>query len=72
MTARNDTDDSIKVLIIESERGWGSKVDEVKYFDTKGAALKFIVEFNSVNDLDEVPDWYMYAELAEEREVYSR
>ena len=26
----------VKVNIIESERGWGSKVDEVKEFDTIG------------------------------------
>jgi hypothetical protein len=51
-----------KVEIIESERGWGSKVDEVKYFDTKESAEAFIAEYNKDEDLSgEVPDWYMIA-----------
>jgi hypothetical protein len=49
------------VDIIESERGWGSKVDERKYFPTYELPHKFMVEFNSHNDLPEVPDWYMYS-----------
>lgn len=53
-----------KVTIIESERGWGSKVDDVKYFDTKENALAFCVEFNKCNTGTVVPDWYMYAEYA--------
>lgn len=53
--------DVYKVEIIESERGWGSKIDEVKYFSTKESAEKFVKEFNSANDKDVVPDWYMYA-----------
>lgn len=51
-----------RVDIIESERGWGSKIDETKYFDTYESANKFVAEFNAKNDLDYVPDWYMYAE----------
>lgn len=55
-----------KVDLIESERGWGQKVDEVKTFDTYEAAEKFRDEFNQKNKDDwertrEVPDWYMYA-----------
>ena len=42
------------VNIIESELDWGQKIEEVKEFD----------DFNSENDLDIVPGWYMYAELA--------
>jgi len=53
-----------KVLIIESERGWGSKVDEVREFDTPEEAQAFITEFNKENNLELVPDWYMYAKLA--------
>lgn len=56
---------SVKVLIIESERGWGAKVDEVKEFDTKELAEAFIKEYNSKNTEDTVPDWYMYARLAD-------
>ena len=56
-----------KVAIIESERGWGSKVDEVKSFDTYEAAIEFQKKFNAPNDEDyaktgKVPDWYMQAE----------
>jgi CO dehydrogenase nickel-insertion accessory protein CooC1 len=63
-------DDEVKVEIIESERGWGQKVDSVKEFKTKAAAEKFIKEFNKTNEEDyakthEVPEWYMYARLAE-------
>lgn len=54
-----------KVLIIESERGWGSKVDMTKEFDTLEAANLFIEKFNLENDKDTVPDWYMYAKLAD-------
>lgn len=53
-----------KVNIIESERDWGSKIDEVREFDTKEQADKFIEEFNSKNNEDKVPDWYMRAEPA--------
>lgn len=56
--------EKIEVLIIESERGWGQKVDEVKEFDTLEEAEKFVKEFNSYNNLKVVPDWYMYAEIA--------
>ena len=52
-----------KVVIIESEIGWGQKVDEIKEFDNKEEAEKFVKEFNSKNDKDYVPDWYMYAKI---------
>lgn len=51
-----------KVTIIESERGWGQKIDEVKYFDNEQEARQFVSEFNSSNTATEVPDWYMYAQ----------
>lgn len=53
----------IKVNIIESERGWGSKIEDVKEFKTLEEAKAFIADFNSQNNLPYVPDWYMYAEL---------
>lgn len=58
----------IEVLIIESERGWGQKIDEVKEFDTLEEAEKFVKEFNFYNDKPYVPDWYMYAEIAKKYE----
>lgn len=51
----------VKVYIMESERGWGQRVDEVKEFDTAVEADAFIEEYNSKNTDTEVPDWYMYA-----------
>ena len=51
------------VHIIESERGWGSKLDEVKEFDTPEQAATFVAEYNKVNNLPVVPDWYMYARI---------
>ena len=54
---------SVKVEIIESERGWGSKIDEIREFDTREEAEEFVEEFNSHNNKDRVPDWYMYARI---------
>ena len=56
-----------KVAIIESERGWGSKVDSVETFSTFEEAAAFQKEFNRKNEEDfaktkQVPDWYMQAE----------
>ena len=64
MTVKNDEHGDIRVAIIESERGWGQKVDEVKYFHSIEEAEKFVREFNAVNDAGAVPEWYMYAEIA--------
>lgn len=50
-----------KVPVIESERGWGQKVDYYAYFETIQSANQFIKEYNSQNNLPYVPDWYMYA-----------
>ena len=54
--------DAWAVEIVESERGWGSKVDSVKYFDTYDSAAAYVKEFNAANVGDEVPDWYMVAQ----------
>lgn len=52
------------VEIIESERGWGSRLDEIRRFTTEKEAKDFIIEYNKRNNLPEVPDWYMYAQYA--------
>lgn len=49
------------VDIIESERGWGQRVDETATFDTYDEAIAFQKSYNADNNFDEVPDWYMYA-----------
>ena len=52
-----------RVDIIESERGWGSKVDETLYFDSEDEARKYVSDYNTkYNTSKEVPDWYMVAE----------
>jgi len=50
-----------KAVIMEYERGWGSRVDEVKEFDSELERDNFIEEFNSKNTEETVPDWYMVA-----------
>lgn len=55
-----------RVFIIESERGWGSKVDEVKEFDTPEEAAKFVKDYNDKYNPPRpgpAPDWYMIARL---------
>jgi len=52
-----------KVIIREFERGWGSTIDEIKEFDSLEEATTFVKDFNSENNLAEVPDWYMTAEI---------
>lgn len=54
-----------KVIIVESERGWGQKIDEVKRFPSREEAETFCAEYNKQNDKDHVPDWYMYAYISE-------
>lgn len=51
-----------QVNIIESEAGWGQKVDETRYFDTLDEAQQFVRRYNSYNDKPQVPAWYMYAD----------
>jgi hypothetical protein len=51
-----------KVAIIESERGWGQKIDEVREFESYEDAKRFQVDFNKDNTELVVPDWYMAAQ----------
>jgi hypothetical protein len=53
-----------RVKIYESERGWGQKLDEVKYFESKEEAMAFIDKYNSKNNKNVTPDWYMFARYA--------
>lgn len=54
-----------KVLIIESEAGWGQKVDEVLEFPTPEEAEKYVREYNRKHNpvMENTPEWYMYAKL---------
>lgn len=50
------------IQMIESERGWGQRVDEELEFDTKEEADKYADEYNAkYNNQARVPDWYIYA-----------
>ena len=51
-----------RVTVIESERGWGQRVDEYRRFETKEEAQKWVKDYNKDNNLRDVPDWYMYAQ----------
>lgn len=53
-----------RVDIIESERGWGSRLDEVLYFDNEQEAREYCLKYNTNNTapIFPVPDWYMIAQ----------
>lgn len=53
--------EKFKVDYWEYERGWGSKVDSTKEFDTLELAVDAINKFNASNTEEETPDWYMVA-----------
>lgn len=50
-----------RVTVIESERGWGQKVDEYRRFPTKEAAQAWVDNYNKDNPPGPAPDWYMQA-----------
>lgn len=50
------------VDVIESERGWGQKVDETKLFPSFEEAVAFVKTTNAKNNLPVVPDIYWRAE----------
>lgn len=50
-----------RVTVIESERGWGQKVDEVKTFDTYEDAAAFRDRINGRNTSPIAPDIYWQA-----------
>ncbi len=58
-----DTKKVFKVEVIESERGWGQKLDSLKFFDTKEEAEGWADKFNEPNTASTAPDWYMQANL---------
>ena len=55
-----------KVHIIESEKGWGQRVEEVLEFPTLEEAEEFCKKFNAENSEPDAPDWYMYARIIQE------
>jgi hypothetical protein len=52
-----------RVLIIESELGWGQRIDSHKDFDDPDEANRFVKKYNAENKKTKVvPDIYWYAE----------
>ena len=51
-----------RVDIIESERGWGTKIIDIKFFDKETEAKDFQKETNKDNPGHFVPDYYIQAE----------
>ncbi len=63
---RTDVENGMtKVYIIESEAGWGQKVDETKEFPTREEAIEWAKAYNNKHNppRDTTPSWYMYAEV---------
>lgn len=54
---------AIMVPVIESERGWGSKIDDYMVCNTEDDAKVFVHDFNSRNTEKTTPEWYMYADF---------
>ncbi len=60
------------VDIIESEAGWGSKVDDTITFPTKEEAVAYVKYYNDkYNPPGPTPSWYMYAGQPYPKEVQS-
>jgi hypothetical protein len=51
------------VIYEEFERGWGSRVDDVEYYDSIDEAQTVVTKFNAHNTAPSAPDWYMVATL---------
>jgi len=52
----------VKVPVVESERGWGRKIDDYMVCLSYADGLEFTKEFNAKNTETTVPDWYMVVE----------
>jgi hypothetical protein len=53
---------AVKIAVIESEKGWGRKIDDYMVCLSVDDANEFKKEFNSKNTEDSTPDWYMQVE----------
>jgi len=53
---------AVKIAVIESEAGWGAKIDDWMVCLSVEDAKAFEKEFNSKNTESSAPDWYMMAE----------
>jgi hypothetical protein len=53
---------AFKIAVIESESGWGRKIDDYMVCLSTDDTKAFEKEFNSKNNLSSAPDWYMSVE----------
>lgn len=53
---------AVKIAVIESEAGWGRKVDDWMVCQSIEDAYDFRAEFNSKNTGESTPSWYMQVE----------
>lgn len=58
-------EDKIKVELVESEAGWGQRIDETKEFDSMKLAKAYVDDFNNDNNEATTPEWYMYARIVD-------
>lgn len=54
-----------QVIIMEYERGWGSRIADIELYDDEYSAKQRVKEFNNRNTATSAPDWYMIAELGD-------
>lgn len=61
--ARIEQPTDYKVTLTEYERGWGSKLFDVWYFDNEQEAREAAQDYNQKHNTSSVvPDWYVVAE----------
>ena len=53
---------AVKIALIESEAGWGKKIDDWMVCLSIEDAKSFEKEFNAENKASSTPDWYMQVE----------
>lgn len=51
-----------RVDMIKSERGWGTRINKTRYFDSEEDAMEFVNDHNKQYTYQPVPDQYIYAE----------
>ncbi len=53
-----------RVFMIESEAGWGQRIDEVKTFPSRAKAVAFAEAYNQRHNRAKMtPSWYIKAEV---------
>lgn len=57
----------IKVEIVKSDVMYGRKIEHIHEFCDIDTAKQFVINFNSVNDPDNIVDHYSFARLVDRR-----